>query len=73
MPQSRQITVAGRTLVNLCANNLGLADHPAVVTARALAFTQWGFDLFGGFGAHQPSPALVFPPFRLPPPSRPAA
>ncbi len=45
-PQSREITVAGRTLVNLCANNyLGLADHPAVVEAARKALTEWGFGM----------------------------
>src|SRR5450756_2663130 len=33
-PQSREITVAGKRVINFCANNyLGLADHPAVVAA----------------------------------------
>jgi glycine C-acetyltransferase len=45
-PQSREITVAGRTLVNLCANNyLGLADHPAVVEAARAALDEWGFGM----------------------------
>jgi glycine C-acetyltransferase len=45
-PQSREITVGGRRLVNLCANNyLGLADHPAVVEAARAALTDWGFGM----------------------------
>lgn len=45
-PQSRQIRVGGRTLVNLCANNyLGLADHPAVVDAARTALSEWGFGM----------------------------
>ncbi len=45
-PQSRTITVAGRDLVNLCANNyLGLADDPRVVAAAREALDRWGFGM----------------------------
>ena len=45
-PQSREITVAGRKLVNLCANNyLGLADHPAVIEAARRGLDEWGFGM----------------------------
>ena len=45
-PQSRTITVAGRELVNLCANNyLGLADHPAMIAAAREALDRWGFGM----------------------------
>ncbi len=45
-PQSRTITVAGRELINLCANNyLGLADHPAVIAAAHEGLDRWGFGM----------------------------
>jgi len=45
-PQSRTITVAGRELVNLCANNyLGLADHPAIIAAAHEGLDRWGFGM----------------------------
>ena len=45
-PQSRTITVAGRELVNLCANNyLGLADHPAMIAAAHEGLDRWGFGM----------------------------
>ena len=45
-PQSRTITVAGRELVNLCANNyLGLADHPAIIDAAHEGLDRWGFGM----------------------------
>ncbi|WP_439599807.1 glycine C-acetyltransferase [Devosia sp.] len=45
-PQGGQVTVAGRQMVNLCANNyLGLADHPAIADAAAVALEQYGFGM----------------------------
>jgi len=45
-PQGGQVTVAGRQMVNLCANNyLGLADHPAIADAAAAALDQYGFGM----------------------------
>lgn len=41
--QSGTVTVAGRTMVNLCANNyLGLADHPEVIEASVKATEDYG-------------------------------
>jgi glycine C-acetyltransferase len=41
--QSGKVTVAGRAMVNLCANNyLGLADHPEVVEASVRATEKFG-------------------------------
>src|SRR5690554_3048020 len=41
--QSGTVAVAGRQMVNLCANNyLGLADHPQVVEASARATEKYG-------------------------------
>ncbi|HSN12639.1 MAG TPA: glycine C-acetyltransferase, partial [Propionibacteriaceae bacterium] len=40
-PQSREITVAGKRVINMCANNyLGLADHPVVVEAARTALLE---------------------------------
>ncbi|MHB1009696.1 MAG: glycine C-acetyltransferase [Propionibacteriaceae bacterium] len=45
-PQSREITVAGKRVINMCANNyLGLADHPVVVEAARTALKDWGFGM----------------------------
>jgi glycine C-acetyltransferase len=45
-PQSARITVGDQTLINFCANNyLGLADHPAMVTAAQQALDRWGFGM----------------------------
>jgi len=45
-PQSATVTLAGRELLNFCANNyLGLADHPAIVEAAKRAVDEWGFGL----------------------------
>jgi glycine C-acetyltransferase len=45
-PQGGQVTVVGRQMVNLCANNyLGLADHPAIADAAAAALEQYGFGM----------------------------
>lgn len=41
--QSGTVTVAGRKMVNLCANNyLGLADDPQVIAASAAALEKYG-------------------------------
>ncbi|QYC45331.1 2-amino-3-ketobutyrate coenzyme A ligase [Nonomuraea coxensis DSM 45129] len=45
-PQSAQVGVAGREVLNFCANNyLGLADHPEVVAAAKEALDRWGFGM----------------------------
>jgi glycine C-acetyltransferase len=46
-PQSAHVGVEGRgEMINLCANNyLGLASHPAVVTAAHEALDRWGFGM----------------------------
>jgi glycine C-acetyltransferase len=45
-PQGGRIDVAGRTMLNLCANNyLGLADHPALKQAAAEALGSHGFGM----------------------------
>ncbi|MGI5273210.1 glycine C-acetyltransferase [Nonomuraea sp. CA-218870] len=45
-PQSAQVSVAGREVLNFCANNyLGLADHPEVVEAAKRALDRWGFGM----------------------------
>ncbi|MFI7445244.1 glycine C-acetyltransferase [Nonomuraea indica] len=45
-PQSSSVSVAGREVLNFCANNyLGLADHPAVVEAAKEALDRWGFGM----------------------------
>ncbi|MEV0593066.1 glycine C-acetyltransferase [Nonomuraea cavernae] len=45
-PQSASVSVAGREVLNFCANNyLGLADHPAVVEAAKQALDRWGFGM----------------------------
>jgi glycine C-acetyltransferase len=44
--QGGKIRVAGREMVNLCANNyLGLADHPQVVAAAREALETYGFGM----------------------------
>ncbi len=44
--QSRTITVEGRELINLCANNyLGLADHPDLIAAAQQGLDRWGFGM----------------------------
>ncbi|MEV0614506.1 glycine C-acetyltransferase [Nonomuraea sp. NPDC050404] len=45
-PQSSQVSVAGREVLNFCANNyLGLADEPSVVEAAKQALDRWGFGM----------------------------
>ncbi|MBM4021671.1 MAG: glycine C-acetyltransferase [Planctomycetes bacterium] len=45
-PQRAHIRVAGRTVLNLCANDyLGLADHPEVLAAARRALDDWGYGL----------------------------
>ncbi len=45
-PQGGEITVGGRQVINLCANNyLGLADHPALIDAAKGAMEPKGFGM----------------------------
>ncbi|MGR0318475.1 glycine C-acetyltransferase [Agromyces sp. ZXT2-3] len=45
-PQSSEIEVAGRTVLNFCANNyLGLADDPRIVAAAHRGLDDWGYGL----------------------------
>jgi glycine C-acetyltransferase len=45
-PQGARVTVRGREVLNLCANNyLGLASHPEVVQAAREALDRWGYGL----------------------------
>ena len=45
-PQGGEITVGGRGVINLCANNyLGLADHPALIKAAKDAMEPKGFGM----------------------------
>ncbi|MCF6472092.1 glycine C-acetyltransferase [Nonomuraea sp. MG754425] len=45
-PQSSQVSVAGREVLNFCANNyLGLADEPTVIEAAKRALDRWGFGM----------------------------
>ncbi|HDY96382.1 hypothetical protein LCGC14_0562510 [marine sediment metagenome] len=45
-PQSGEITVGGRQVINLCANNyLGLADHPDLITSARDAMDPKGFGM----------------------------
>lgn len=44
--QGARVEVAGRTLINLCANNyLGLANHPEIVSAARLGLDERGFGM----------------------------
>ena len=44
--QGAHVTVAGRDLINLCANNyLGLADHPALIAAATAALRDQGYGM----------------------------
>ncbi len=45
-PQGASIRVAGRDVVNFCANNyLGLANHPDIVAAAHAALDQYGYGM----------------------------
>ncbi|MCR8546242.1 glycine C-acetyltransferase [Salipiger sp. P9] len=45
-PQGARVDVAGRELINLCANNyLGLADHPALIAAATQAMADHGYGM----------------------------
>ncbi|UWR22421.1 glycine C-acetyltransferase [Sulfitobacter sp. S190] len=45
-PQGGQVEVAGREVINLCANNyLGLADHPDLIAAAQNAMGPKGFGM----------------------------
>src|ERR1700694_5773881 len=45
-PQGPAIQVAGREVINFCANNyLGLANHPAVVEAAQEGLRRYGYGL----------------------------
>ena len=45
-PQSAEITVSGKRVLNFCANNyLGLSSHPRVIAAAHKALDEWGYGL----------------------------
>ncbi|MER6946645.1 glycine C-acetyltransferase [Nonomuraea sp. NPDC000554] len=45
-PQNAAVSVAGREVLNFCANNyLGLADNPEVIDAAKQALDRWGFGM----------------------------
>ena len=45
-PQGARVTVGGREVINLCANNyLGLADHPALIAAAKQALDEHGYGM----------------------------
>ena len=45
-PQGGQVQVAGQSVINLCANNyLGLADHPALISAAKWAMDGHGYGM----------------------------
>jgi glycine C-acetyltransferase len=45
-PQGARVTVAGREVLNFCANNyLGLANDPALIRAAQEGLARWGFGL----------------------------
>jgi glycine C-acetyltransferase len=44
--QAATVTANGQQVLNFCANNyLGLADHPAIVSAAKAALDDWGFGM----------------------------
>jgi glycine C-acetyltransferase len=45
-PQGAKVSVAGRDVLNFCANNyLGLANDPALIQAAQAGLARWGFGL----------------------------
>ena len=45
-PQRAHIQVAGRSVLNMCANNyLGLAAHPDILAAAHASLDEWGYGL----------------------------
>src|SRR5438445_12877219 len=45
-PQGSAIRVAGREVINFCANNyLGLANHPAIVEAAQKGLRRYGYGM----------------------------
>ena len=45
-PQAARVSVAERSVLNMCANNyLGLASHPEVIEAARDALDEWGYGL----------------------------
>ena len=45
-PQGAEITVAGKQVLNFCANNyLGLANHPALIAAAKQAMVERGYGM----------------------------
>ena len=45
-PQSAEITVSGKTVLNFCANNyLGLANNRQLIKAAQQGLEKWGFGL----------------------------
>src|SRR5438270_11081217 len=45
-PQGSAIRVAGREVINFCANNyLGLANHPAIVEAAHEGLRRYGYGM----------------------------
>ncbi len=45
-PQGSAIRVAGREVINFCANNyLGLANHPAIIEAAQQGLKQYGYGM----------------------------
>jgi glycine C-acetyltransferase len=45
-PQAASVRVGSEEALNFCANNyLGLADHPALITAAREALDTWGFGM----------------------------
>lgn len=45
-PQGVEVEVAGREVINLCANNyLGLAQHPEIQKAAQKGLEQWGYGM----------------------------